>query len=364
MSNLKDVQDRDEVHDIGYQKDDVPEDWRPGADTVQAIECGEAKDGVVPDNPMLKRRHSDPIGLTHLSGTRSDQTDDRLAARSSAGDTGFESDRFRKGHLVPQTVVESVDTVVDERRARDIAGSQFPRSDIDALHDGNLRGVAYEGIVHRYLEDSRGPDKVETHPQDLTLADGRRISPDFAVRDEQGNLAELHDAKGYTRKEDVSPNADASQITHFSKLKEASRYRQVHNDTVNTIVFELPRETADMKSVQEAVAAFSSEKRSVRIESVGSEADLKQRMADLRKGDEDTFDLSEHVKQEIERIQSLPIERRRAAFGDFVQSLTDKRDDETTEGRNLRWSTRIERAGKGVTVRDDETGLEYSLWYE
>jgi hypothetical protein len=98
------------------------------------------------------------------------------------------------------------------------------------------------------------------------------------------------------------------------------------------------------------------------MEAVGTEAELKQHVHDLQTEPSERFRVSDHVMSEIERIQGLPVEERRAAVGEFVLSLRDAKGDETTESRNLRWNTRIERNGEGITLIGSD-GTEHTVWY-
>lgn len=275
----------------------------------------------------------------------------------------MQHERISEGHLVPATVIEGLDTIVDEKKAQEIAETQYPNKTIDELPDNNLRGVAYEGQVQRDLEDKHGAEHVRTHPEGLTLKDGRSISPDFAITDDNGNIIALHDAKGYTRKETKKPDAAASSLTHMSNLEHASRYTEVNDPNVTSVSFDMPRETADMRAVQDNVAELGNEDRTVSVDSVGSEADLNQRMTDLRTEPHERFVLASEVRNEIERIRALPPEERREAMGNFVLSLQDSKGNQTNEGRNIRFATQVERGGNGVTITDNQTGEKYTIWY-
>jgi hypothetical protein len=262
-------------------------------------------------------------------------------------------------HLVPATVIENLNTMIDERKAAELAKGKS----IETLPDKNLQGVAYEGMVQRALEDKYGEDHVIVHPKDMTLKDGRHIEPDFVTTNDQGEPTEIVDAKGYMRKDTHNPEAAASSLTHMANLEKASRYTAVDEETVKKVSFYIPTETAGMKSVQGAASALGTDDRPLSVEGVGTEADLKQRVADLRIDPSKRFEVSDDVISEIERIQNLPIGERRTAMGDFMSSLQDDKGDETTVGRNLRWRTRVERNGDGVTIIGKD-GKEYSVWYK
>ena len=96
---------------------------------------------------------------------------------------------------------------------------------------------------------------------------------------------------------------------------------------------------------------------------MGSEAEMGQRVEDLRAKPQEQWALSNETLDEIARIQDLPVEERRAAAADLVSSLTDGRGNEAAEGRNLRLHTRIERGGEGITIIDDD-GQERTIWYK
>ena len=95
---------------------------------------------------------------------------------------------------------------------------------------------------------------------------------------------------------------------------------------------------------------------------MGSEEEVKQRMTDLGTDPDKRFALSDRVQTEVERVRDLPASERRGAMAELVQSLQDSRGDETAEGRNLRWSTRVERNGEGITIIDNR-GREQTVWY-
>jgi len=325
MDHRHEIDEDSETQEARTANLEVPAKWQPNRETIKAMQNG------------IEKPENEPISQPKPEG--------------------------QPGHLVPATTVENVNTVLDEKKSRELSERQYPNRSVDQLPDTNLRGVTYEGMVLRDLEDRYGPDHIETHPEAVSLADGRRIEPDFAIIDNDGHITELHDAKGYTRKETQSPEAAASKLTNMSDLKQASRYVDADDPNIRKVVLDMPRETADMEAVQKGVAEFSSGDRSVAVEGAGSEAEIKQRMADLRKSPEQRFTLSDNVVAEIKRIQALPPADRREAMGELVLSLRDDKTDETTDGRNLRWSARIERNGQGVTIIDPVTGEEYTVWY-
>lgn len=366
MSNQRDLREEDDAQEFEATDSDVPLGWRPSRETIEAIQSGQHTE--TRDRTKDVKEDREEKELRELSTTGSDvprgwRLSNETIEAIRRGQSVSELRELSDGHRVPATTIEAIDTLVDEKNARHLAASEYPRTHIDDLPDSNLRGIAYEGMIQRHLEDRHGVEHIDLHPANLRLADGRSISPDFVVKDDQGNITELHDAKGYARKEGVTSRSSASELTHLSRLQETGRYVDVTEDEVKSIVFEMPRETGELKPVQEAVADLSSEQRSVRVESVGSEADLKQRVDDLKTPHSDRFALSDHVIQEVERIQSLPNEQRLAAMGDLATSLQDQKGDEIAEGRNLRWSTHIERNGAGVTIRDEITGKEYKVRY-
>jgi hypothetical protein len=266
-------------------------------------------------------------------------------------------------HIVPATVIENLNTLVDEKKAIEIAKHEYPHKSIEDLADKNLGGVAMEGTVQRTLEDIHGADHVVPHPKDMLLQNGKPIEPDFVVTDDKGNPTEIVDAKGYTRKDTHNPEAAASSLTHMSNLEKTSRYTAVDNQSIKQVSFYMPAETATMKSVQDAVSNLGTDDRPLSLEVAGTEADLKQRMTDLRADPLERFNLSDNIESEISRIQGLPVDERRQAMGDFVVSLKDNKGDETSEGRNLRWDTRIERDGSGVTIIGKD-GKEFTVWYK
>ncbi|MCL4299587.1 MAG: hypothetical protein KJ077_27875 [Anaerolineae bacterium] len=277
-----------------------------------------------------------------------------------------------QSHLVPATVIEQLDTLIDEKKAAEIAKAEYPHKSIQNLTDSHLRGVAQEGTVYwqledeydsKHLEDESGPKHhVILHPKEVKLQDGRPIEPDFAVVDDSGNIKELVDAKGYIRKDTRNPEASASSLTHMQNLTHASRYAQVDESSVEAVKFYAPWETANMPQVQEAVSELSQEGRPISIEKAGTEAELKQRMTDLRTDPAERFKLPDTVLAELKQIQALPVEERRAAMGKFMLSSQDPKGDESTEGRNIRWNTRVERNGEGITIIDND-GQEHTIWY-
>jgi hypothetical protein len=284
-----------------------------------------------------------------------------LTLESSGGATDDDSPSTL--HAVPSTTLERIDTAIDEGKARAIAEREYPNTPVESLADNNLKGVTYEGMTQRHLEEKYGKDRVVVHPEGLTLRDGRRIKPDFGVKDDQDRLTKIYDAKGYARKETTNPRASASTLTHMQNVKEAGKYTEVDSPSVESVTFIMPNETARMEAVQNAVSDLGTADRRVAMEGVGTEAEMKQRMSDLRSASGESTSLSPEVRSEIHRIQDLPVAERRQAMGEFVQSLRDEKGDETRDGRNLRWSTQVERNGDGVTIIDPSTGEKYTVWY-
>jgi hypothetical protein len=263
---------------------------------------------------------------------------------------------------VPATVLERLDTLVDEKKAAEISAGEYPNRPIEELPERNLQGVTFEGMTQRHMEDTRGPEHYEEHPEGLTLTDGRTAEPDGVVRDKDGRIVEVVDAKGYMLKETENPEAAASSLTHVGSLREAAKYTGIDQPGVEAVTFTAPAETANKPAVQEAAAGMGTGGVPVRVEAVGTEAELKQRMDDLQTQPSERFQISDPVLSEIERIQGLPVDERRAAMGDLALSLRDAKGDEATEGRNLRWDTRIERNGDGITLIDSD-GTEHTVWY-
>jgi hypothetical protein len=150
----------------------------------------------------------------------------------------------------------------------------------------------------------------------------------------------------------------------MQNFKKAAKYTDVSTPSVESVTFTAPSETTRMETVQEAVAELGARDRSVNIEGVGTEADLKQRMSDLSSTSGKESSLSPNDLSEIQRIQELPVTERRQAMGEFVQSLQDAKGDETIEGRNLRWSTQVERNGDGITLINASTGERHTIWYK
>ena len=263
------------------------------------------------------------------------------------------------------SVLEEIDTYLDERRATNIAEREYPNKHIRDLPDRNLKGVVYEGMTARHLEALHGVEKVGNHPEDLHLKDGRPIEPDFAVQDDQGHVVELVDSKAYTRKGTQNPEATASSLTHMQNLEKASRYTDADIPDLKQVTFVMPEETSQMSNVQEGVAQLGNEKVVVEVKAVGSEAQIKQNMEDLRTPTGDRYLPSEQTFQEIQRIQSLSIEQRRDAVSTLVKSLRDEKGDPISEFRNLSRYTRVERNGDGITfINPREEGKEYTIWYK
>jgi|GEM_PF-4895740 len=268
-----------------------------------------------------------------------------------------------KGHLVPATALDRVNRTLDERKAEAIAQEEFPGKKASELPDKTVQGLGYEGMTQRSLEDEHDTDNVAVHPKGLKLRDGRPIEPDFAVKDDKGNVVELVDAKGYTRKDVSNPDAAASSLTHMQNLKHAARYAEADAPNLGSATFALPRETADQPAVQDAVASLGTTERPVTTEAIGSEAELKQRMAELKMDPAERGKMPEGLIAEVDQIAQLPIEQREAAMGQLTGSLRDERGDETITGAYLREHGRIERNGAGITIIDD-AGKEHTVWYK
>lgn len=263
------------------------------------------------------------------------------------------------------SVLEEIDTYLDQRRAATIAEREFPHTQIADLPDRSLQGVVYEGMTACHLESQHGVQKVDTHPEDMHLQDGRPIEPDFAVQNDQGQVVELVDSKAYTRKDAKNPEAAASSLTHMHNLEKASRYRDADIPDLAQVTFVMPEETAHMSRVQDGVAQLGDDRVSVEVQAVGSEAQIKQSMEDLRTPMEDRYIPSEQAFEEIRRIQSLPVEQRRDAVAQWHESLKDEKQNPTSELRNLSWQTRVERNGDGITfINPREPGKEYTIWYK
>ncbi len=78
--------------------------------------------------------------------------------------------------------------------------------------------------------------------------------------------------------------------------------------------------------------------RSVKVEALGSEADVKQRIDDLRM---DVFEwhlLSESTIADVERIQGLPQEERKDAWSAYIMSLKGEKGDSTAKLKNLSYA--------------------------
>jgi hypothetical protein len=263
------------------------------------------------------------------------------------------------------TTLDEIDTYLDEKRAIKMAEQQFSHKQVEELPDHNLKGVVYEGMTARHLEGKHGAENVDSHPADLHLKDGRPIKPDFVVKDGQGRGVEVVDSKAYTRKDAHNPEASAASLTHMQALDKAGRYKDADNPDLKQVTFVMPAETAGLAKVQEGVAQLGTENVAVKVESFGSEADIKQRAQDLRTPPGERYIPAEQTFQEIRRIQTLPVEQRRDAVAYLVESLKDKNGDATSELRNLGWHTRVERNGDGVTFfNPQEAGKEYTIWYK
>jgi hypothetical protein len=321
-------------------------------------------DADLPEAPELD---TDPSGegseAAQEQGTEQEaQSAGQEQATGAEGDAPPGNSRYDR-HVVPATLFEQMDTVIDETYAERIAEHEYPNKGLD-VPDTQLKGVAYEGMTLRALRDTTGDDDVhedglssehiQAHPENVTLRDGRPAEPDFALTNDQGDPVQIVDAKGYTRKETSNPEASASSLTHMDNLGEASKYTEIDDDTVESVTFVAPAETAHMEAVQEAVSDLGTEERPVSIEAVGTEAELKQRMEDLRVDPSERYGLSDDTLTEIDRIEELPAEDQASARADLVESLQDERGDETAQGRNLRWNASIGRNGESVTVTDDD----------
>lgn len=343
-----DAVDMSDIPDDTADQTDIAE---PG-DTVDELDMSDIDDDT-PEQPYDDLSESEQWSNQQKTVTNQDE-----AAILASENKGLSDQQ----HLVPATAIERLDTVIDEKKAAEIAAHEYPYKSLQDLADANLRGVAYEGTVYRQLEDDHGQEHVISHPEGLVLSDGRSIEPDFVVTDDQGNPVNLVDAKGYTRKGTHNPDAAASSLTHMNNFEHASRYTEVTEPTVEGVQFHAPAETGSLPQVQEAVANLGQEDRPVSISPTSSEAELKQRMTDLQTDPAQRFVLSDNVTSEIQRIQSLPVEQRRAAMGEYILSLRDAQGDETTEIRNLRWNTRVERNGDGITIIGND-GEEHTVWY-
>lgn len=268
-----------------------------------------------------------------------------------------------KGHLVPATALDRVNRTLDERKAEAIAQEKFPGKKALELPDKTVQGLGYEGMTQRSLEDKHDTDNITVHPKGLKLRDGRLIEPDFAVKDDKSDVVELVDAKGYTRKGISNPDAAASSLTHMQNLKYAARYAEADAPNLDSVTFALPRETADQPAVQDAVASLGTTERPVTTEAVGSEAELKQRMAELEMDPAERSKMPEGLIAKVDQIAQLPIEQWETAMGQLTGSLRDERGDETITGAYLREHGRIERNGAGITIFDD-AGKGHTVWYK
>jgi hypothetical protein len=347
---------------------DIPE--QPAKDIE--VSNDSAANSDVPEAPALKWTEQDQALLDEIKHKRAEQ-------ESQAGSDATESARLKpayltidnppnysKPHMVPATAIEKIDTLVDEKNAGEIAAQEYPNTPVQELSHNNLRGVAYEGMAKRYLEDENGGSNVREHPKGMTRSDGRaNIEPDDVITDDAGNVKEIVDAKGYTRKDTDNPSASASSLTHMSNLENTvEKYVDADAPRLERVTILAPRETASMPQVQDRVAQMGQGGVDVQIKPLGTEVELEQRVEDLRKTDPaDRSAISDDVLSELERVQALPLNERRAAMGELVLSLQNQKGNETTEGRNLRWETRIERNGDGITVIDG-TGKEHTVWFK
>lgn len=73
--------------------------------------------------------------------------------------------------------------------------------------------------------------------------------------------------------------------------------------------------------------------------------------------------LSPETKLELNRIQSLPLEKRKEEMAKFFQSLQDPLGNSSQELGYLQLDTEILRDGKGIKIRD-ENGTVYQIDYE
>lgn len=319
-------------------------------DTSPPVDPGDAKEsGAIKDAPLPKHTGK---GMRAVQGL----VDDKPNADPPSA-------LPQTGHLVPATVIEQIDRTRDVRKAEAIAVEEFSGKPVTQVSHKGVQGLAFEGMTQRSLEDARGAEHVVVHPKGLKLSDGRSIKPDFAVKDDKGSVVELVDAKGYTRKDVTNPGAAASSLTHMQSLKHAARYTDASAPNLDSVTFTMPRETADQTAVQDAVANLGAPERSVGVAAVGSEAEMKQRMAELKMDPAERGKVPVGLVAEMDQIAQLPVEQRQTAMAQLAGSLRGKRGDETIAGAYLRNHAEIEHNGEGISILDD-SGKKHTIWYK
>jgi hypothetical protein len=149
----------------------------------------------------------------------------------------------------------------------------------------------------------------------------------------------------------------------MQNLKHAARYTETDAPNLNSVTLALPKETADQPKVRDAVARLGTPGHPVGVEAVGTEAELKQRMAELKMAPAERGKVPEGLITKVDQIAQLPIEQRQGAMAQLAASLRDERGDETIAGAYLREHARIERNGAGITIIDD-ADKEHTVWYK